>query len=71
MGFNALDFFPDHPDEMGLRAKGGGAQLQVVEGSGQYFKQMHEHSFHFGKSSGRVPEKSRRSTRTEFLVGTG
>ena len=23
MGFNALEFFPDHPDEMGLWPRGG------------------------------------------------
>ena len=68
--FNTADFFPAQPDEMELWPKGGGAQLQVVEGSGQYFKQMHEHSFHAGNASGPVPEKSKKSIRTEFLVGT-
>ena len=47
--------------------------MQVVEeeGSDQYLKRMHEHSFHAGNTRGSVPEKSRKSIRAEFLVGTG
>ena len=66
-----MEFFPDPPDEIGLLPKGVVAALLVVEGSGQYFKQMHEDSFYSGNASCRAPEKYRKSVCTEFLVGTG
>ena len=71
LGFNALEFSPDPPGEMGLGPKGVVPTLRVVEGSGQYFKQRHEHSFHAYNACGRVPERARKSVCTEFLVGAG
>jgi len=68
--FNALEFSPDPPDEMGSWLKGGATPAQVVEETNQYFKHMHEHCFHAGNASGPVPENSIKSIRTEFLVGT-
>ena len=44
--------------------------LRVVEGSDQYFKQGHERCFYASNASGPVPEKSRKSICTGFLVGT-
>ena len=42
----------------------------TAEDNNQCIKQRHEHSFHVGNARGPVPEKSRISIRTEFLVGT-
>ncbi len=68
--FNPVEFFPEQPDEMGLWSKGVVPPLRVVGEADQYIKRGHEHSFHAGNASGRVPEKSRKSICTEFLVGT-
>ena len=59
-GSNTSEFFPQQPDQMGLWPKGVYGRLRVLEETNQYFKRMHEHCFHAGNASGRVPEKSRK-----------
>ena len=56
--FNAVEFFPDPPEGMGLVSRWVVPPLRVVEGANQYFKQLHEYSFHASNANGQVPEKS-------------